>query len=227
MKEELLKELYKIITEEKVEKYEQIASLRTRHLTIVVENLYQEHNASAVMRSCDCFGIQDMHVIEKGNKFSVNREIAMGAGKWVDHHHYTDNLFPTKKCINTLKERGYKIVATTPHTNDIKIQDLDVSQPIALMFGTEQTGLSESALEQADEFVKIPMYGFTESFNISVSAALSMSILRSKLEQLDDNNWLLSKEEQTALKIKWCKNIIKNPDIVEKDLLRRIKERKT
>jgi tRNA (guanosine-2'-O-)-methyltransferase len=151
----------------------------------------------------------------------------MGAGKWVDHYHYTDNLFPTKKCITALKDQGYKIVATTPHTNDIKIQDLDISQPIALMFGTEQTGLSESALEQADEFVKIPMYGFTESFNISVSAALSMSILRSKLELIEKNNWLLSKEEQTELKIKWCKNIIKNPDIVERDLLRRIKERKT
>ena len=226
MREKLLDELYKIITEEKVEKFEQIAALRTRHLTIVVENLYQEHNASAVMRSCDCFGIQDIHVIEKGNKFNVNREIAMGAGKWIDNHHYVDKLFPTKKCITTLKDQGYKIVATTPHTDDIEIQDLDVSEPIALMFGTEQTGLSETALEQADALVKIPMYGFTESFNISVSAALSMLTLRKKLEQLDNVDWLLSKAEQTELKIKWCKNIIKNPEIVERDLLRRIKEHK-
>jgi tRNA (guanosine-2'-O-)-methyltransferase len=225
MRKELLEELYKIITPEKVEKFEQIASLRTRHLTVVVENLYQEHNASAVMRSCDCFGIQDLHVIEKGNKFNVNREIAMGAGKWVDDYHYVDNLYPTKKCINTLKEKGYKIVATTPHTKDITIDELDIKQPTALLFGTEQSGLSETALDMSDDFVKIPMYGFTESFNISVSAALTMMTLRKKLENENNLEWLLSKEEQTELKIKWCKNIIKNPDIVERDLLRRLQDK--
>ena len=227
MREALLRELYKIITPEKVEKFEQIAALRTRHLTVVVENLYQEHNASAVMRSCDCFGIQDLHVIEKGNTFNVNREIAMGAGKWVDNHHYVDKLYPTKKCINTLKEKGYRIIATTPHTDDIEIQDLNVDQPMALLFGTEQSGLSETALDMSDEFVKIPMYGFTESFNISVSAALSMMTIRQKLEQTEELDWLLSKEDQTELKIKWCKNILKNPEIVEQDLLRRLKENRS
>lgn len=227
MRKALLEELYKIITQDKVDKFERLAALRTRHLTVVVENLYQEHNASAVMRSCDCFGIQDIHIVEKGNKFSVNREIAMGAGKWVDNHHYTDKLYPTKKCISTLKEKGYRIIATTPHTNDVTINELDVSQPLALLFGTEQSGLSETALDMADEFVKIPMYGFTESFNISVSAALSMMTIRRKLEDQTDLNWLLSEKEQTELKIKWCKNIIKNPDIVERDLLRRLAEKKT
>lgn len=227
MRKALLEELYKIITQDKVDKFERIAALRTRHLTVVVENLYQEHNASAVMRSCDCFGIQDIHVIEKGNKFSVNREIAMGAGKWVDNYHYTDKLYPTKKCISTLKDKGYRIIATTPHTNDIKIDELDVQQPLALLFGTEQSGLSETALDMADEFVKIPMYGFTESFNISVSAALSMMTIRRKLEAQSNLNWLLSEEEQTELKIEWCKNIIKNPDIVERDLLRRLTDNKT
>jgi tRNA (guanosine-2'-O-)-methyltransferase len=224
MKKKLLEELYKIITDEKVEKFERIAAQRTRYLTIVVENLYQDHNASAVMRSCDCFGIQDLHVIEKGNKFNVNREIAMGAGKWVDSFQYADKLYPTKKCINKLKEKGYKIVATTPHTNDIEIQDLDLSKPVALLFGTEQSGLSETALDMADEFVKIPMYGFTESFNISVSAALCIMTLRQKLEEMESSSWLLSSKEQIELKINWCKNIIKNPDAVEKDLIRRINE---
>lgn len=223
-REALLEELYKIITPEKVVKFDEIAAERTRHITVVVENLYQEHNASAVMRSCDCFGIQDLHIIEKGNKFSVNREIAMGAGKWVDNHHYFDPLFPTKKCITSLKDKGYRIVATTPHTNDILLDELSVKEPIAVLFGTEQTGLSETALSLADDFVRIPMHGFTESFNISVSAALTMMTLRKKLEAETDLNWKLSQEEQIELKINWCKNIIKNPEIVERDLLRRLDE---
>jgi len=222
MRDQLLQALYTIITDEKVQKFERIAAQRTRHLTIVVENLYQEHNASAVMRSCDCFGIQDIHVIERNNTFQMNREIAMGAGKWVDHHHYTDPLYPTTECLDHLKSEGYQIVATTPHEEDVTLQDLNIDQPTALLFGTEQGGLSEKALNMSDQFVRIPMYGFTESFNISVSAALCMQALRKQLEQLDPQNWLLSKAEQIELKIQWCKKIIKNPEIVEKDLLQRI-----
>lgn len=226
MRRKLLEELYKIITPSKIEKFDRIASERTRHLTVVVENLYQEHNASAVMRSCDCFGIQDLHVIEKTNKFSVNREIAMGAGQWVNNYHYTDELYPTSKCINHLKEKGYVIAATTPHTNDVTIHEMPLDKPVALLFGTEQTGLSEAALNMSDIFVKIPMVGFTESFNISVSAALCMHTLRNRLETQEDFDWKISEEEQIELKIQWCKKIIKNPDIVERDLLRRLEEGK-
>lgn len=222
MRDQLLQALYTIITDEKVEKFERIAAQRTRHLTIAVENLYQEHNASAVLRSCDCFGIQDMHVVEKDNAFQMNREIAMGAGKWVDHYHYSDPLYPTTKCIDHLKSKGYQIVATTPHAEDVTLQNLNIDQPTALLFGTEQSGLSEKALNMADQFVRIPMYGFTESFNISVSAALCMQALRAKLEKIQPQNWLLSEAEQTEVKINWCKKIIKNPEVVEKDLLRRI-----
>ncbi|MEX2484335.1 MAG: RNA methyltransferase [Brumimicrobium sp.] len=224
MRRRLLEELYKIITPSKIEKFDRIASERTRYLTVAVENLFQEHNASAVMRSCDCFGIQDLHVIEKSNKFNVNREIAMGAGQWVNHYKYTDELYPTTKCISSLKEKGYSIVATTPHTNDVTIHELPLDKPMALLFGTEQTGLSEQALNMADAFVKIPMVGFTESFNISVSAALCMHTLRNRLENQSEINWKLSEEEQVELKIQWCKKIIKNPEIVERDFLRRLND---
>lgn len=223
IKKKLQEALYTLITDAKKEKFDRIANLRTRHLTVAVENIYQEHNASAVMRTCDCFGIQDLHIIEQTNKFTVQREIAMGAGQWVNHYHYTDEKFPTSKCIRKLKEDGYKIIATTPHAQDQSIHELDVSQPIALLFGTEKKGLSEAALQQADEYVRIPMYGFTESFNISVSAALCLQILRHKLEKYSENiNWLLSAEEIIDLKIQWCKKIINNADVVEKELTQRI-----
>lgn len=226
MNDKLLEALYQIITPAKIEKFERIASERTRYFTVAVENIFQEHNASAVMRSCDCFGVQDLHIIEKTNKFNVNRDIALGSGQWVNHYHYTDEHFPTTDCIQNLKNKGYKIAATTPHTDAYTINTLPIDQPIALLFGTEQIGLSEKALDMADYFVKIPMFGFTESFNISVSAALTMNTIRTRLENQEGLDWKLSKEEQTLLKIEWCKRIIKNPENVIKDLTRRIKEGK-
>lgn len=225
MEEKLLHALYQIITPEKVEKFEQIAANRTRYITVAVENLFQEHNASAVVRSCDCFGIQDLHIIEQTNKFSVNRYIALGAGQWVNHYHYSDPQSPTLKCIKSLKEKGYKIAATTPHTDAYTINNVPINEPTVFLFGTEQNGLSEEALEVSDYYVKIPMVGFTESFNISVSAALTMNIIRTRLEQQSEWEWKLSKEEQTKLKIEWCKRIIRNPDLVIKDMMRRIQEK--
>lgn len=222
IEEKLLKSLFSIITPEKIEKFERIASERTNYITVVVENLYQEHNASAVIRSCDCFGIQNLHVIEKDNSFNVNKDIALGAGQWVNHHHYSDPLYPTTTCVQSLKQKGYKIAATTPHTDAFSINDVPIDEPIAFLFGTEQTGLSEKALDLADYYVKIPMVGFTESFNISVSAALTMNTIRTRLENQDEISWKLNKNEQTRLKTEWCKRIIKNPDNVIKDFLRRI-----
>jgi tRNA (guanosine-2'-O-)-methyltransferase len=204
----ILEEFYNIISESKQLMFDAIAAERTKHLTVVLENIHQEHNASAVMRSCDCFGIQDLHVIEKNNQYKVQRDIALGAGRWVDLYNFDKGENPSLDCIKKLKEKGYKIVATTPHTNDVTINELDLSQPIALVFGTEHTGISAEIIAEADEFVKIPMYGFSESFNISVSVAITLNVLRNRLEQ-SELNWKLSPEEQTALKIKWSKKILR------------------
>lgn len=204
----ILDEFYNIISESKQQMFDAIAAERTKHLTVVLENIHQEHNASAVLRSCDCFGIQDLHVIEKNNQYKVQRDIALGAGRWVDLYNFDKGENPSLDCVKKLKEKGYKIVATTPHTNDVTINELDLSQPIALVFGTEHTGISEEIIAEADEFVKIPMFGFSESFNISVSVAITLNVLRNRLEQ-SELNWKLSPEEQTALKIKWSKKILR------------------
>ena len=206
--EKILAEFYEIISESKKEMFDRIAAERTKHFTVVMENIYQEHNASAVLRSCDCFGIQELHVIEKDNQYKVQRDIALGAGRWVDMFNYDKGESPTIDCITKLKNKGYKIIATTPHTNDVTINEFDLTQPFALVFGTERRGISEEIKEMADEFVKIPMYGFTESFNISVSAAISLNVVRERLEK-SNLNWKLSSEEQIALKIKWSKKILK------------------
>lgn len=215
--EKVLAEFYEIITENKKEMFDRIASERTKHLTVVLENIYQEHNASAVLRTCDCFGIQELHVIEKNNQYKVQRDIALGAGRWVDMYNYNKGPQVTEDCINRLKNNGYRIVATTPHTEQT-IYDLELSQPIALVFGTERQGISEDVEKLADSFVKIPMYGFTESFNISVSVAITLNTLRNRLEG-SACDWKLNHNEQVALKNKWCKKIINGGEKLEKHFI--------
>jgi tRNA (guanosine-2'-O-)-methyltransferase len=156
-----------------------------------------------------------MHVIEKDNQYKIQRDIALGAGRWVDMYNFNQGENVTADCIQNLRNKGYKIIATTPHTNAATIHDLDISTPTALIFGTERRGISEEVKEMADGFVKIPMYGFTESFNISVSVALSLHTLRNRLES-SQLNWRLSSEEQTELKIKWCRKILNGGDFLEK-----------
>lgn len=221
IEKQVLDEFYKIITPNKVEMFDRIAALRTRHLTVALENIYQEHNASAVLRSCDCFGLQEMHVIEKGFQYSVQRDIALGAGRWVDMFNYNLGDNPTDDCILNLQNRGFKIVATTPHTDAFTIHNLPIDKPMAFFFGTERRGLSQEVIERADYNVKIPMFGFTESFNISVSVAIVLQTIRQRLEE-SNLEWKLNEEEKIALKIKWCRKILNGGAALENEFRKRI-----
>ena len=213
MKKEIYARLFEMLSDSKQHLVEKNAARRTRHLAVAAENLYQSHNTSAVIRSCECFGLQDVFVIAK-QKYKVNRDVAMGAGKWITEHRFQQG--ETTQCINEIKTRGYKIVATSPSASQT-IHDLSIEQPICLLFGTEKFGLSEEAFQAADEVVSIPMFGFTESFNISVSVALCLQVLRQKMEQ-SSVNWQLSEEEQLDLKLQWCRNILKNGDAVYEEV---------
>ena len=170
----MLDKFYEHISENKHDLFEKIVLDRTRHITIALENLFQPHNAAAVLRSCDCFGIQDVHIIENDNKYAPNKEIDMGSSKWLNLYKYNELENNTLSCINSLKDKGYQIIATTPHTNDCSIEELDLTKPTALLFGTEATGLTQTALDNSDGYVRLPMYGFTESYNISVSVAIAL-----------------------------------------------------
>ena len=221
---QVYRELVQLVTEHKGELFDQIAAERTDYINVVIENLYKEHNASAVLRTCDCYGIKKLHVIENENQYKVNRDIALGAGKWVDVETHTLGNPPALECIKTLKKRGYKIIATTPHTEEFDIYNLPIEKPMAFFFGTEFSGLSDEVLEQCDMRVKVPMYGFTESFNISVSAAILLSALR---KRLNDSNfiWKLSEEDQITLKTEWCiKNLSRGKEI-ESEIRRRLIEK--
>ncbi len=213
LENKIKEEFYSIITDNKKEMFDRISSERTKHITVVLENIYQEHNASAVVRTCDCFGIQELHIIEKNNQYKLQRDIALGAGRWVDMYNYNLGEEVTKDCISKLKTKGYRIVATTPHTEQT-IYDLDLNSPLAFVFGTERRGLSDEVFKLADEKVKIPMYGFTESFNISVSVAIVLSTIRERLEK-SELNWKLSELEKVQLINKWCRKILNGGNKLE------------
>jgi len=224
--EHVYTELVQLVSEQRRELFDEIAAQRTDYINVVIENLHKEHNASAVLRTCDCYGIKKLHVIENENQYKVNKDIALGAGKWVEVETHTLGDPPALQCIKTLKNRGYKIIATTPHTNEYDIYNLPINQPMAFFFGTEFSGLSDEVLDHCDMRVKVPMYGFTESFNISVSAAILLSALRNRLNN-SGYNWRLSKKEQTILKIEWCiKNLSKGKEI-ELEIRRRLIEKES
>lgn len=207
----LLEHLESFLSQRRRDLFQKVINQRTNHFTVATQDVYQLHNTSAVIRSCDVFGLQNIHVVEEVNKKKIDREIAMGAQKWVDINRYTS----TKACIKTLREQGYKIVATSPHRGTT-LQDFDISHRAALFFGTERDGLSEEVLQEAEVFIQIPMYGFTESLNISVSAAIILQHLTARLRQ-SDISWQLSEGEKLAKRFDWVQKNLKNSkEIIER-----------
>ncbi|NAS30323.1 TrmH family RNA methyltransferase [Flavobacteriaceae bacterium R38] len=202
--EKLLEYLEGFMTEERKHRFKQILSSRTKHLTVAIEDVFQAHNTSAVIRSCEVFGVQEAHLIEARFGDRLDSKIAMGAEKWVDVKRYED----TQTCIDQLREQGYQIIATTPH-NDSLLEDFDVTKKSALFFGTEKDGLSDKVLEQADGFIKIPMVGFTESLNISVSAAIILQSVSTKLRN-SDVAWQLTDDEKLEKRIDWAKKTVRS-----------------
>ncbi len=215
MNQKLLTYLERFITDERKERFLEIISQRTNHFTVAMEDVFQMHNTSAVVRTCEVFGVQQAHSIEGRFGKRLDAKIAMGAQKWVDVFRY-DN---TQDCIDTLRSKGYQIVATTPHKDAYFLNDFDITQKSAFFFGTEKEGLSEQVLSQADTFLKIPMVGFTESLNISVAVAIVLQQLTDKLRR-SEIPWQLSEEERLLTLIEWTKKSVRNV----KDVLKRYEE---
>jgi tRNA (guanosine-2'-O-)-methyltransferase len=222
-KQKLLEYLYGFLSENKMQLFNQAIEERTKHVTVVLEDIFQSQNASAVLRTCDVFGIQDVHIIENINEYNVNPRVVHGASKWIDLHKYNEKENNTLDCINKLKSEGYKVYGTTPHTDDSLIQDIPLDNKVALMFGTEMTGLSNIAMKNVDGFVKIPMYGFTESLNISVSAAISLYELSKRLKE-SNIDWKLSETDRVDQLIVWAKKVIKDGQAIEDLYLSKLKE---
>lgn len=211
---DLLNYLEGFLTENRKEGFLRVLRNRTKHFTIAMEDVYQLHNTSAVMRSCEVFGIQELNVIEQKFGKRIDTEIAMGAQKWVDVFRYNS----VQNCMDAMRANGYQIIATTPHDDSCLLHEFDITKPSALFFGTERDGLSKEVLEQADGFLKIPMVGYTESLNISVSAAIIIQDITNRLRQ-SNIDWQLTDEEVFEKRLDWARKSIKDIEFIERKYL--------
>lgn len=220
---ELIEYLSEFVTPERLATFKKVLYDRTRYATVVLEDIFQSQNASAVLRSCDCFGIQDVHVIENRNSFEVNPEVSMGSSKWLNIYQYNSKAQNTVYALKMLKKQGYRIVATSPHQNDLELQNFDFKKgKCAFVFGTELNGISKQVIDNADEFLKIPMYGFTESFNISVSVAIILHQISQKL-RLEEINFRLSEDESNELMLQWLMGSIREGERIVSGFLNKSK----
>lgn len=202
--------LVPFMSAERMHRFEQVLEERTRHMTVVLENVFQSRNASAVMRSCDGFGLQDVHLIEDINPWVPNRGVSKGTNAWLTLHRYRSSADPTAACLERLQRHGYKIAVTSPHVDGYDVTDLPIDSPVALVMGTEWEGVSDRMLKAADMHVAIPMHGFAESLNISVAAAVAIHEMNRRLRERPKDSWCLSDAEKRELRTKWAMASVRN-----------------
>ena len=211
---ELYDQLITFVSDNKRALFDRIANERTRLVTVVMEDIYQSHNASAVVRTCDLLGVQDIHIIENRNKYTINKDVTLGSSKWTDMHRYRDHADNSLACVEVLKKKGYRIVATTPYADNVTPHTIPLDAPLAFCFGTELTGLSDVIMRNADIHLRIPMYGFTESYNISVSAAITLFTVMERL-RASEVKWRLTDAEMISLKLMWARKTVHSSQHLE------------
>jgi tRNA (guanosine-2'-O-)-methyltransferase len=215
--------LAQFVSDHKKNFVEKVLDQRTRYVTVVLENIYQSQNASAAVRTCECMGLQDIHIIEDTAKYHLNIRVLKGSYKWMNLERYrARQVSNTEICFQNLRQNGYRILVADPAEDGTSIDDLDVySGKIALVFGNELQGASQYSLQHGDAKIRIPMFGFTESFNVSVSVAICLKTILGKLRSSDVVIGL-SEEEKDRIRLAWYRKIVKRSDIVEREFLRTI-----
>jgi tRNA (guanosine-2'-O-)-methyltransferase len=187
---------------------------RSRHVTAVLEDIYQPQNASALLRTSDIFGFQDIHIIENKHRYEVNPKVEKGSSKWLDLHRYRGEGDNSPRCLDTLIEHGYTLVATSPHVDAYSPENLPLDKPIAILFGTEKDGLRADTMERCTHKLRIPMYGFTESLNLSVSAGIILNRLRTRLESAEVDFKLHTAAQEDVL-LDWLRKSLKQASLLE------------
>ena len=213
MTDDLLRYLESYLTDNRKELFQKVLDQRTKHFTVVLEDIYQPHNASAVIRSCDIFGIQDVYTIENEFTNKISRHVARGSHKWVDIHRFKKDIDNTIPCLDHVQKQGYQLIATSPHTDSTYLPDFDITKKTAFIFGREKEGISDIIKDRADGFLKIPMYGFTESLNISVAVAIILQHVTGKLKA-SDVDWQLQPSVKREIYERWVRKTIKNVDMI-------------
>lgn len=216
MDADLIQFLSGFITPERLSLFNKILSQRTNYLTVVLEDLYQTQNTSAVVRTADCFGIQNVHVIENKHAFEVNPDVVRGASNWVSVIQHNGTAMNTPEALQKLRSEGYRIVVATPHDHDVDLENFDLEKgKAAIVFGCERPGLTEWAMKEADEYMKIPMVGFTESLNVSVAVAVTLHHLTDQLRNHTNIDWHLTDIEKQEILLNWLRTSIKRVDLLE------------
>lgn len=210
--QEIIEYLSGYVSENKKGKIARILEDRTRHISLLLEDIYQPHNASACLRSAECLGIQDIHIIETQNEYKPNNEVSLGSSKWLTLHRY----HKTASCLDTLKSRGYHLVATSPEEGGYDLKTLPLDRPVALLFGTEERGLKPETLAAAESTLRLPMYGFTQSYNISVTVAMALSRLVERLRD-SDIEWQLSEKEKEEITLSYYRRIVTRHELLEEN----------
>jgi len=216
---EQLKALYehltKYIGDERLLLFKEKVNQRTKHFTLVLEDVYQSQNASALIRTADGLGIADIHAIEERNVYTPNKDITRGANKWIKINRYRQGEESTLNCIESIKKAGYKLAITSPHQNGFTPYNIPINEPLAICFGTEKEGVTPLLTENADYYIQIPMYGFTESFNVSVSAGIILSALSNRLRE-SNINWALNDEEKELIVLDWMRKTNHQMAVIER-----------
>ena len=214
LRQELTRYLGTFLSQRRAGRIEAVLAQRTRHVTLVLEDVFQPHNASAVLRSCECFGIQDVHVVEGRNAYTVSRGVSLGAGQWLNLiRHRAAAGQDVATCAAALGRAGYRLAAAVPDAGSPAVDDLPVDRPLAVLFGTEEEGLTDRAVDLAEVRTHIPMFGFTESFNVSVSAALVLRALTDRV-RAEVPDWGLSEEEKAELRFRWHRLSVRRSDLI-------------
>ena len=221
--EKVFKHLSQFVSDHKKGFVEKVLGQRTRYVTVVLENIYQSQNASAAVRTCECMGLQDIHIIEDTAQYHLNIRVLKGSYKWMNLERYhAKEVNNTEKCFDHLRSQGYRILVADPAEDGVPVDELDVSSgKIALVFGNELHGASAYSLHHADKKIRIPMFGFTESLNVSVSVAIFLNTILGKLRQTNANI-TLSEEEKDLIRLAWFRKIVRRSDVVEREFLRTI-----
>jgi len=182
---------------ERKARIDEVVARRTRTLVVVMEAFCDPQNVNAVLRTCDAFGVQEVHVVEGPMKaFDRNKKISQNADKWLDVTRWTS----TRACLEALKARGFAVHVTWLGEGTVGLADLDFAGPVALVFGNESRGVSDEALALADARYAIPMRGFSQSLNVSVAAAVSLARAVDRREAQRGRHGDLSEGEAEALR---------------------------
>lgn len=196
------------MTEDRYELFRRTVFRRTRYVTLLAENMYHGQNAAALIRHCEAFGVQRMHTVETLCPFEPNASISRGTDRWVDVVRHAS----TTEALAALKCEGYRIVATTPHREDVTPETFDVGAgPFALVFGTEHAGISDEVIASADHFLRIPMCGMVESLNVSASAAILIYMLSERVRQTVPD-WRMDASEQDEILLRWMQTSVRDSE---------------